>query len=99
MSTSDTIVAQFTPAGEISRVVQEGNFRFKEGQVQKANRAGAPASAERAIYSSLDDSLTLQGNPRIVDGGTTVTADSIRLLRRSGEAVCPGQREELPTAN
>ena len=90
LSTSDTLVAHFTPAGEISRVVQEGNFRFKEGQVSKSEPGGRTSTAERGIYSALDDSVTLQGDPRTVDGGTTVTADSIRLLRGSGEMFALG---------
>jgi lipopolysaccharide export system protein LptA len=90
VSTSDTAVAQFTPEGDVSRVIQEGNFRFKEGQSSKNELGGRTSFAERANYSPLDDSVTLQGNPRIVDGGMTVTADSIRLLRRSGEAFAVG---------
>ena len=90
VSTSDTAVAQFTPEGEVSRVIQEGNFRFNEGQSSKNESGGRTSFAERATYSPLDDSVTLQGSPRIVDGGMTVTADSIRLLRRSGEAFAAG---------
>jgi len=90
VSTSDLIVAQFTPAGEVSRVIQEGNFRFNEGQTSKNELGGRTSFADRANYSPQDDSLTLQGSPRIVDGGTTVTADSIRMLRRSGEAFAQG---------
>ncbi len=89
-STSDTMVAQFTPAGEISRLVQEGNFRFKEGQSSKNEPGGRTSVADRASYSPQDDALTLQGSPRVVDGGMTVTADSIRLLRRGGEAFAQG---------
>ncbi len=90
VSTSDTMVAQFTPGGEVSRVVQEGNFRYREGESSKNELGGRTSFAERATYSPLDDSVTLQGSPRIVDGGMTVTADSIRLLRRSGEAFAQG---------
>jgi len=90
VSTSDTMVAHFTPAGEVSKVVQEGNFRFKEGQVSKNEPGGRTSTAARANYSAQDDSLTLLGDPRTVDGGTTVTADSIRLLRRSGEMFAQG---------
>ena len=90
LSTSDTAVAQFTPEGEVSRVVQDGNFRFNEGQSSKSELGGRTSFADRATYSPLDDSVNLQGSPRIVDGGMTVTADSIRLLRRSGEAFAVG---------
>jgi len=90
VSTSDSMVAQLTPAGEVSRVVQEGNFRFSEGQSSKNEPGGRTSYADRATYSPQDDALNLQGSPRIVDGGMTVTADSIRLLRRGGEAFALG---------
>jgi lipopolysaccharide export system protein LptA len=90
VSTSDSMVAQFTGAGEVARVVQEGNFRFVEAQSSKNEPGGRTSSADRANYSPQDDSLTLQGNPRVVTGGMTVTADSIRLLRRGGEAFAQG---------
>jgi lipopolysaccharide export system protein LptA len=90
VSTSDTMVAQFTPGGEVSRVVQEGNFRYREGESSKNELGGRTSFADRATYSPPEDAMTLQGSPRIVDGGMTVTADSIRLLRRSGEAFAQG---------
>ncbi|MGA3125075.1 MAG: LPS export ABC transporter periplasmic protein LptC [Candidatus Korobacteraceae bacterium] len=90
VSTSDTMVAQFAPGGEVSRVIQEGHFRYREGESSKSELGGRTSFAERATYSPADDSLTLQGSPRIVDGGMTVTADNIRLLRHSGEAFAQG---------
>jgi lipopolysaccharide export system protein LptA len=71
-------------------VLQEGNFRFREGQSSKNELGGRTSFADRASYSPEDDAVSLQGSPRIVDGGMTVTADSIRLGRRSGEAVAVG---------
>ncbi len=91
VSTSDTMVAQLTPGGEVTSVIQEGNFRYKEAQSSANELGGRISSAERATYSPQDDSLTLLGNPRIVDGGMTVTADSIRMLRRNGEAFAVGK--------
>lgn len=90
LSSSDSMVAQFTPAGELSHVSQQGNFRFNEGQSSKNEPGGRTSFADRANYSPQDDALILQGSPRIVDGGMTVTADSIRLLRTSGEAFAQG---------
>jgi lipopolysaccharide export system protein LptA len=90
VSTSDTMVAQFTPGGEVSRVVQEGSFRYREAESSKNEMGGRTSFAERATYSPQDDAVTLQGSPRVVDGGMTVTADNIRLLRRSGEAFAQG---------
>lgn len=84
LSTSDNIVAQFNDAGEIASVEQFGNFRFAEGQSTQKELGGRSSSAERALYSPTDDSLMLTGNPRLVDGGLTLTADNIRLLRHGG---------------
>jgi len=90
VSTSDSMVAQFTPTGEVGRVLQEGNFIFREGESSRSSPGGQTSFADHANYYPQDDSLMLQGNPRIVNGGMTVTADSIRLLRRSGEAFAQG---------
>jgi lipopolysaccharide export system protein LptA len=90
LSTSDRMVAQFTGAGEIESVEQEGNFRYIEKQSSEKELGGRSGFAERAVYSPLDDSVTLTGAPRVVDGGLTVTADRIRLLQRSGEAFAQG---------
>jgi lipopolysaccharide export system protein LptA len=90
VSTSQTMVAEFTPAGEMASVVQEGNFHFKEAQSSKDEPGGRTSTAARATYLPQDDSLTLLGDPRVVDGGMTLTADSIRMLRRSGESFAVG---------
>jgi len=90
LSTSDRLVAQFTPAGEVESVEQAGNFRYVEGQSSVNELGGRRGFAERASYSPTDDSVTLVGTPRVVDGGITVTADRIRLLRHSGEAFAQG---------
>ncbi len=71
-------------------MIQEGHFRYREGESSKDQPGGRISFAERASYSPADDSLTLAGSPRIVDGGMTVTADTIRLLRHSGEAFAQG---------
>ncbi len=94
VSTSNTMVAQFTPGGEVSRVVQEGNFRYREGESSKNEPGGRTSFAERATYSPLDDSVTLQGNPQ--DGGRRDDGDggqySAAAAQRRG--VCAGQRED-----
>jgi lipopolysaccharide export system protein LptA len=84
VSTSDTLVADFSPTGEITRAVQAGDFRYKEAQSSKDEPGGRRAWAARATYTPIDGSLTLTGDPRVVDGGTTVVADNIRLLRGEG---------------
>ena len=38
----------------------------------------------------MTDALTLAGAPRIVDGGMTITANTIRILQRTGDAFAQG---------
>jgi len=90
LSSSDRLVGYFTPGGEVSRVLQEGHFRYVEAQSSNNEPGGRTSTAEHASYSPQDDALTLTGNPRIVDGGMTATADTIRLVRRTGEAFAMG---------
>ena len=90
VSSSDRLVGYFTPGGEVSRVLQEGHFRYMEAQNSNNEPGGRTSTAEHASYSPQDDAMTLTGNPRIVDGGMTTTADSIRLVRRTGEAFATG---------
>ena len=95
VSTSQTLVAEFSPSGEITRAVQQGDFRYQEAQSSKDEPGGRRAWAERATYLPLEQSMTLVGDPRVVDGGTTVEADTIRLLRgesgkTSGEMFATG---------
>ena len=51
---------------------------------------GRFAYADRARYTPNDDVLALAGSPRIVDGGMTVTANTVRIIRRSGDAFAQG---------
>ncbi|MDR3764839.1 MAG: LptA/OstA family protein [Acidobacteriota bacterium] len=90
VSTSAAIVAEFNPSGDLSHVVQTGQFRYREASHSANEPGGRAFFAERASYSPQDDSLTMTGAPRLVDGGMTVTADSIRMLRATGEAFAQG---------
>ena len=94
VSTSDTVVAEFTPAGEISRVVQEGNFRFNEGQSSKSELGGRTSFADRATYSPLDDSAELarqSADRRWRDDGDGGQYPAAAAQRRG---FCRWQREE-----
>jgi lipopolysaccharide export system protein LptA len=78
VSTSRTLDVAFAPAGDISQAVQKGDVHFTDAQRQ--------AWADKANYAPTDGTLLLTGSPRVVDGGTTTTANTIRMLRRTGEA-------------
>ena len=93
VSTSEKLLAEFNPTGGLVRAVQEGNFHYREApgtKTAKNEPGGRLATAARAVYSPVDESLILTGSPRVVDGGTTVEADSMRVLRRSGELSASG---------
>jgi len=90
VSTSESLRAEFSPAGEISSAVQEGDVRYREGAGGEQGRRGRSVTAARASYAPRDESLTLTGSPRIVDGGMTMTADQVRLMRRGGAMLATG---------
>jgi lipopolysaccharide export system protein LptA len=95
VSTSDSVVAHFARGGGVLDVRQEGNFRYSEhSEPDSKNSAMGPggrfAYAARARYTPDEDVLTLAGSPRIVDGGMTVTANIVRIVRRTGDAFAQG---------
>jgi lipopolysaccharide export system protein LptA len=88
-STSDRLDVTFNPAGGIATLLQDGHFHYSE---PLAGGAGERAAwADHARYSPSDQKLVLTGAPRVVDGGITTTAETIRLDRRSGDAVANGE--------
>jgi lipopolysaccharide export system protein LptA len=72
------MTARFNEKGEIVSAEQTGDFHFEEG-TQKA-------SAERARYSAVEETIALFGSPRVLDSGVTLTADSIQLNRKTRNA-------------
>ena len=83
VSTSPTLDIAFQPEGGISTITQAGGLIYVSG-TQKA-------WAQRGTYTAADQVLVLSGSPRVVDGGMTTTAQTIRLNRISGDAVADGE--------
>jgi len=81
-STSDQIEATFRPAGGIDAIVQQGHFRYSDGERQ--------AHAEQARYTLADQALVLTGSPRFTDKGFATAADTLRFNRDTGDAVADG---------
>jgi lipopolysaccharide export system protein LptA len=79
ISTSPTLDVLFQPQGGISTITQAGGLTYVSG-TQKA-------WAERGVYTDADQNLVLTGSPRVVDGGMTTTAQTIRFNRVTGDAV------------
>lgn len=83
VSTSDTLDATMNREGGIAWLVQEGHFRYSEGQ--SGAKIDRNAWAEKATYRGTDQVLLLTGSPRVTDGGMTLTADDIQLHRVGGD--------------
>ena len=82
VSTSQMLDVAFLPEGGVSSITQTGSLAYAGG-TQKA-------WAERGEYTAADQMLTLTGAPRVVDGGMTTTAQTIRVNRATGDAVAEG---------
>jgi len=81
-STSATLDVWFAPQGGISTITQAGHVYYVSG-TQKG-------WAERGTYTANDQILVLKGSPRVVDGGTTTTAQTITFNRATGDALAEG---------
>lgn len=88
VTTSKTLVAQFAPGGGISAIEQIGDFRYFEPASAKTGER--IATSERAKYTPDNESLSLTGAPRFVDGGMSITSQTLRINRRTGDAFAQG---------
>jgi len=82
ISTSDTLDAVFRPGKGIESVTQQDSFAYLDGDRK--------AWAKRARYTPADHMLVLTGSPRVVDGGMTSTASSMKMDRSTGDAIAEG---------
>jgi lipopolysaccharide export system protein LptA len=83
VSTSHALDVAFRPAGGIELIVQEGRVAYMDANLR--------AWGERARYTPSDQMLYLTGSPRVVEGGMTTTARSMRMNRASGDAFAEGE--------
>ena len=79
VSTSQKLDVVFAPQGGIASITQTVNLVYVDG-AQKA-------WAQRGQYTAADEMLVLNGSPRVVDNGTTTTAQTIRMNRVTGDAL------------
>jgi lipopolysaccharide export system protein LptA len=82
VSTSRMLDVAFFPEGGVRSITQTGGFTYVDG-TQKA-------WAQRGEYTTADQLAVLTGSPRVVDGGMTTTAQTIRINRATGDAVAEG---------
>jgi lipopolysaccharide export system protein LptA len=82
VSTSRILDAAFQPGSGIDTLVQQGNVAYVDGERK--------AWGDHARYTPNDQLLILTGSPRVIDGGMTTTANSMRLNRGTGDAFAEG---------
>ena len=84
VSTAVNLDVTFAPDGSAEKLVQTGDFQYHEASAQP-DTAGRSAFADVATYTPNDYMLVLTGSPRVIDGGTTTTAEIIRINRQTGD--------------
>ena len=82
VSTSTMLDASFHPGGGIDSIMQQGSVAYR--------MASARPGVNVPRYTPADQILVLSGSPRIVDGGMTTTARSMRMNRATGDAFADG---------
>ncbi len=82
VSTSQMLDASFRPGSGMDSIVQRGNVAYVDGDRK--------AWGDHARYTPADQILVLTGSPRVLQGGMTTTAHTMRFNRESGEAVAEG---------
>ena len=81
-STSNTLDVAFRAGGGVDSIVQQGNVAYLDGDRK--------AWAEIARYTPADQMLVMTGSPRVMEGGMTTTARTMRMNRATGDALAEG---------
>lgn len=90
VATARELQVNFAPGG-IREILMNGAFQYSEAEGAKGvGPGGRIANAQKARYNPADETLTLTGAPRAIDGGLEVSADAIRINRRTGDAFANG---------
>ena len=81
-ATARELTAAFRPDGTIAAADLKGDFHYQEGERK--------ASADHAHYTVASETYSLQGNPRVQEGGVELSADTLELNRKTGTAIGKG---------
>ena len=84
VSVSRNLDVSFAPDGGVEKLVQTGDFQYHEAS-PRPDTGGREATAEVATYTPSDAMLLLTGSPRVVDGGLTTWAVTVRINRQTGD--------------
>ncbi|MGZ4836094.1 MAG: LPS export ABC transporter periplasmic protein LptC [Terriglobales bacterium] len=84
VSAARNLDVTFAPDGGVQKLVQTGDFQYHEPSA-KPDIGGREAFADLATYTPSDAMLLLAGSPRVIDGGVTTTAVTVRINRQTGD--------------
>jgi len=84
VSVARNLDVAFAPDGGVQKLVQTGDFQYREASA-KPDTGGREAFADVATYTPSDAMLLLTGSPRVIDGGVTTTAVTVRINRQTGD--------------
>jgi lipopolysaccharide export system protein LptA len=84
VSVSRNLDVTFAPDGGVQKLVQTGDFQYHEASA-RPDTGGREAFADVATYTPGDFMLLLTGSPRLIDGGVTTTAVTVRINRQTGD--------------
>jgi lipopolysaccharide export system protein LptA len=90
IASSRDMQVQFAPGGGLIGILMNGGFQYTEAQGSQGSKGGRTATADKARYNPADETLTLSGSPRVTDGGLGITANAVRINRRTGDAFADG---------
>jgi lipopolysaccharide export system protein LptA len=92
-STGDVLEASFAPEPghglEIASAEQTGHVEIRSVP-GKQGVEPSEGFAERAQLDGASNVVTLTGRPRLSRGDTSVTADTVRVMQQTGDAVADG---------
>jgi lipopolysaccharide export system protein LptA len=84
VSVARNLDVAFAPDGGVQKLVQTGDFQYREASA-KPDTGGREAFADVSTYTPSDAMLLLTGSPRVIDGGVTTTAVTVRINRQTGD--------------
>lgn len=92
-TTSRSLDVKFGATGQIAEIIQQGDFHYNEPAAANAKgpATGRIATADNARYSPVEETFALTGSPRVQDGGLTLTAQRVRINRRTGDAIADSE--------
>lgn len=82
--TSDSLEGKYDQSNQIQQLVALKNVTITRGEDVRAN-------GERAVYEKSTESVTLTENPELVQNGSVLSADTIKIFLKENRSVAEGE--------